>query len=433
MNLSKGEIDRLGNLIREETGALSESTINRLQEYRTSHKEALSEIFRIICTVTPRVKGRSIVTYRIKRFQSIISKLNRIPEMRFSRMGDIGGCRCILETDEEVFKLKSVLEGKLNIIKVNDYITNPREDGYRSLHLYVNLPNDSTLIEIQLRNISDHNWATLVEITDLLFDTKLKEYGDHTEFSRFHYLLSIVDDLTIQERKEIIKIIYKHKYVEKLSGVFARNYIQVRKQWLNIQNKTTHKYFLIESNKDDVPSIESFRNFNEAELNYFNLYKTRPDANAVLTHLPFPSYNQIGIAYSNYILTFHDFLNDCDRIHESLIIDSLEIGKILDFRRFLDRYNEMAYNRLRILVEEANEVNSIIKRSKKSKIKSKEKEWATDLNNQIKSIYDDSRKFRSKFQTILPSKGFKRILIALIVRRATNKYRRNVRKLNLSK
>ena len=51
------------------------------------------------------------------------------------------------------------------------------DSGYRSIHLNVRLKGDKRVVEIQLRALEHHNWATLVEITDLLFRTKLKELG----------------------------------------------------------------------------------------------------------------------------------------------------------------------------------------------------------------------------------------------------------------
>lgn len=350
--------------------------------------------------------------------------------MRFSRMWDIGGCRCILDSDKHVYQLKKLLERKLIIKKENDYIKEPQADGYRSLHLYVTLPGDSTVIELQLRNNDDHNWATLVEITDLLFETKIKEYKDHTELSRFHYLLSIIEDTTLHEKKEIIRIISKHKYLERLSEVFARNYLEVRKQWLGIQNKTAHKYFLIESNKDDVPSIESYKNFIDAELDYFNLYKNRPDANAVLTHLPFPSYNHISIAYSNYILTFHAFLRDCDKLYELLILESLKHQRIIDFRKFLHLYSEMAFNRVKTLTEETKIINSIIKSGRNAKLKAKEKEWANDLQATIKSLNADAASFRKEFNVLIPTSGIKGFVFKMILKNNNEKYKERLNKLS---
>ena len=48
------------------------------------------------------------------------------------------------------------------------------------------------VIEIQIRSLEQHNWATLVEISDLLFQSKLKEFNDKKcpDLYEFHRILA---------------------------------------------------------------------------------------------------------------------------------------------------------------------------------------------------------------------------------------------------
>ena len=46
-----------------------------------------------------------------------------------------------------------------------------KDSGYRSIHIYVKDHQTQKPIEIQIRNKEQHNWATLVEIVDLLYGT----------------------------------------------------------------------------------------------------------------------------------------------------------------------------------------------------------------------------------------------------------------------
>lgn len=180
--MTNGEINRLGDKVRAEyiTDSLSENILNELQTYRTSHKDSLANVYNALCNLNRKMGKQNIVTYRIERFESIIGKLYRFPKMEFSRMWDIGGCGCIVNNNEEVYKLKELIEKSANLVirTKNDHIEKPKPDGYKSLHLYISLKIEpNKVIELQIRNKEDHNWATLVEITDLLFDVKLKEYG----------------------------------------------------------------------------------------------------------------------------------------------------------------------------------------------------------------------------------------------------------------
>jgi ppGpp synthetase/RelA/SpoT-type nucleotidyltranferase len=66
-------------------------------------------------------------------------------------------------------------KAEFNVKYVNNYLVNAKEDGYRGYHLYVESPIDrDKLIEIQLRTVTAHKWASLVEIIDILYNLKLK-------------------------------------------------------------------------------------------------------------------------------------------------------------------------------------------------------------------------------------------------------------------
>lgn len=433
MNISKGDIDRLGEKIREEKFSLNEDTLLKLQEYRTSHQDSLSSIFSILCSYIRKVNASTIVTYRIKRFESIIGKLLRYPDMRFSRMWDIGGCRCIVNNDLDVYKFKTLLEkdNRITIVKEYDYIKEPQKDGYKSLHLFIKCNHNDKIIEVQLRNLKDHNWATLVEITDVLYDSKIKELGDNKELANFHLLLSKISDLSITDKKEIARIIKKYSYFEKLSEVFSRNYIKVRQQWFDIESQNNHRYFLIETKKDEIPKIYSFKNTIEAENQYLSVYKSTQNANIVLTHLPNPSYSQISIAYSNYILTFHSFLDECYEILESLIVEALEQKKYYDYFKIFNLYNFLLFGHIKNLMTEIKEMGLYSKsrqQQKKRKNVKKEKEWTEDIKRLVDKSNQRSKRLAIKFRKSIPKSETGKFLVKLITSYISNKYKRKIKK-----
>lgn len=360
--MTKGEIDRLGNEIRLEYENISEIALLKLQDYRIAHKESLSEIFNILCSLNKNKKN--IITYRIKRFESIIGKLYRYPKMNLSRMWDIAGCRIIVDSNDDVYSFKRRIENNSQIIikKEYDYIKNPQEEGYKSLHLFLQVPDKDFVVELQIRNRNDHNWATLVEITDLLFNSKLKEYGDNEDLFVFHQLLSRRFELNIEEKIKIASIIKKYKYLDKLTDVFSRNYVQVRKQWVDLEDSKRYNYFLIETSAESIPKIKSFNKFEEAEKEYLDLYKNNTNANIVLTYLPNPKYHQISIAYSNYILTYHSFMNDCYDILEDLTLNCLKNRRYLGYFKYFNLYNSILFNNIRSLANEIREAKIYLKK-----------------------------------------------------------------------
>lgn len=421
---TKGEIDRLGNLIREQGANIQDDTLLDLQSYRTSHKELLSSTFNMLCSLAKRIHPETIVSYRIKRFESIISKLNRYPKMRFSRMWDIGGCRCIVRHDNDVYKFEKLLNdhNEFEIVKRTDYIKEPQKDGYKSLHLFVKHKSNDKIIEVQLRNQKDHNWATLVEITDLLYDSKLKELAElengakDSKLYRFHFLLAQIDEVEIDEKKEIASIIKEYSYFETLSEVFSRNHLRVRKQWLDIESRYNHKYFLIETTKDDVPKIKSFNSSVSAENEYFNLYKGNQNANIVLTHLQKPNYQQISIAYSNYILTYHSFLEECMLMLESIIQEALSRRELRKYHKTFHLYNNLVLCHSKNLLAEIIEFKDFSNRNKKktNNDRKKEKEWVGDIKKQLRKSEDRAKRLGQKLQRYLPSKSFSRFLFMTV-------------------
>lgn len=114
------------------------------------------------------------VKSRIKTPQSIIEKLERkgLPITFASMMknlNDIAGVRVICPYISDIYNIRNMLlkHPDIRLIEEKDYIIEPKESGYRSLHLVIEIPvylSESThnvKVEIQLRTIAMDFWATL--------------------------------------------------------------------------------------------------------------------------------------------------------------------------------------------------------------------------------------------------------------------------------
>ena len=111
---------------------------------------------------------------RIKSPRSIIGKLKRrgFPislQSMMVNLNDIGGIRVICPFIEDIYTVADMLmrQDDLKLIDRKDYIENPKPNGYRSLHLILEVPiflSDRTQpvhIELQLRTIAMDFWASL--------------------------------------------------------------------------------------------------------------------------------------------------------------------------------------------------------------------------------------------------------------------------------
>lgn len=82
---------------------------------------------------------------------------------------DIAGMRIIVSYIDDVYALVQSLRvhDDLQIVKVKDYIANPKPNGYRSLHIIVKTPiyfldkKQYVPVEIQFRTIAMDFWASL--------------------------------------------------------------------------------------------------------------------------------------------------------------------------------------------------------------------------------------------------------------------------------
>lgn len=111
---------------------------------------------------------------RLKNPQSIYEKLIRknLPitiESVENNLFDVAGVRVVCSFVDDIYMLADCLlqQDDITLIKKKDYIQHPKENGYRSLHLIVEVPiflqNEKKLmkVEVQLRTIAMEFWANL--------------------------------------------------------------------------------------------------------------------------------------------------------------------------------------------------------------------------------------------------------------------------------
>ena len=111
---------------------------------------------------------------RIKSPASILEKLNRnnIPLSIAgveNNLNDIAGIRVICSFPDDIYMLADCLLAQDDIVLVQrkDYIKNPKPNGYRSLHLILEVPIFLTdekkmmRVEVQFRTIAMDFWASL--------------------------------------------------------------------------------------------------------------------------------------------------------------------------------------------------------------------------------------------------------------------------------
>ncbi len=115
-----------------------------------------------------------LIESRVKEPASILEKMNR-KGYEFTvknieeKLNDVAGVRVICSFVEDIYYLASMLSAQddLEVLKVKDYIKKPKKNGYRSLHLIIQIPiflsseKRYMRVEVQFRTIAMDFWASL--------------------------------------------------------------------------------------------------------------------------------------------------------------------------------------------------------------------------------------------------------------------------------
>ncbi|KMY21156.1 GTP pyrophosphokinase family protein [Bacillus pumilus] len=168
MNMSATHVEDLKNVM--------EDWKNELLVYKFALDE-MDTKFSIISQEYNLIHGHNPIEHtksRIKSFESIVNKLARkgcdiTTQCAKEYIHDIAGVRIICSFIQDIYNIMDVLRQRedLKILEVKDYIQHPKPNGYRSVHLIVEIPVyltnrvEHVKVEIQVRTIAMDFWASL--------------------------------------------------------------------------------------------------------------------------------------------------------------------------------------------------------------------------------------------------------------------------------
>ncbi|WP_374254198.1 bifunctional (p)ppGpp synthetase/guanosine-3',5'-bis(diphosphate) 3'-pyrophosphohydrolase [Acinetobacter brisouii] len=138
------------------------------------------------------------ITGRVKHIYSIYRKM-KSKNLSFDQLYDIRALRVLVKDVPECYHVLGIVHQIWRHIphQFDDYITNPKANGYRSLHTAVIAENKS--LEVQIRTLEMHNEAELGVCSHFNY----KEGAKNTDFSfnhRLHSLRAVLEHY--QERNE---------------------------------------------------------------------------------------------------------------------------------------------------------------------------------------------------------------------------------------
>ncbi|VVB99832.1 Region found in RelA / SpoT proteins [uncultured archaeon] len=209
-NYSETEVNNAGRTLIKKQPSPSREELDEatkiLDNWRGAHSYPM-HVFKVrLKGEAKKVDKNALTAQRLKRVPAIIYKLtrqysNRKNLITLFEMQDIGGCRAIMPNVMLAKQLYELHYQKGNLkhkaVKINDYITKPKNDGYRSFHIVYAYHSDKgkkayngLLVELQFRSKLQHLWATAVEVVGFITQQAIKTNEGSEEWNEFFKLLS---------------------------------------------------------------------------------------------------------------------------------------------------------------------------------------------------------------------------------------------------
>jgi len=334
---SRQKISNAGNRVRQ--GTATNEDVAAIEEWRAAHRHVLNSFQAFFRNRTRDTE--IVVAQRHKRRRTIIDKLSRFPKMQLGRMDDVAGCRLIFPNIEELYTFRNnVHSARFNHTLKNDperydYISNPKESGYRGIHdIYKYDVRSETgrnykglLIEIQYRTFSQHAWATCVELVGFLTNNQPKfDRGDE----RFKRILRISSEIIARSVED------NNSSLPGLSdATLLRNFLELDKSLgfmemlrrLNATDKSASKdrnfILVFGDNSIDPLEIHSYPNATTALQELFNIERERPDLDVVL--VKGDTAEDIREAFKNYFSDARHFIelieSGCEKLSGKSVLE----------------------------------------------------------------------------------------------------------------
>lgn len=146
------------------------------------------------------------IKHRIKSPESITKKLltKGLPityNAVVVHLNDVAGMRIICPFIDDIYQTKEFISNlkDISIINIKDYISHPKQNGYRSLHMIVEVPVKFSdyiqpiKVEIQIRTIAMDFWASLEH--QLVYKSVFKNNVSmiHDELNEYAQMIFDVD------------------------------------------------------------------------------------------------------------------------------------------------------------------------------------------------------------------------------------------------
>lgn len=162
------------------TGEESLEKLKAFEQLMTMYRCAIREVKTKFEVLNDDLSARNsrnpieMIKTRVKTPASIAEKLKRLgcefsTESITTNLNDVAGVRIVCAFVDDIYEVANMFlrQDDVRLIKVKDYIKNPKDNGYRSYHMIVEVPvffadrKQHMRVEVQFRTIAMDFWASL--------------------------------------------------------------------------------------------------------------------------------------------------------------------------------------------------------------------------------------------------------------------------------
>ncbi|MBN2778215.1 MAG: RelA/SpoT domain-containing protein [Bacteroidales bacterium] len=340
MKYSKNQIKKAGRIFKEKLEATDEEikfAEDILTYWRTIHGQIIINIQDKIYDNAYRIDKNAFVAKRLKRTPSIIAKLKRLNNIQLSTMQDIAGIRVVVSSITKLQRLVKILSSDsdhLELKGIDNYLENPKDSGYRSVHLiykYISPENselNGLLVEVQIRTYKQHAWATAVETMGTYLNSNLKFNEGQVKWLKYFSLTSsafaymektkpVPKYSGLTEIETYQQALYEYRYNKIEDNLTAFSIVS---KILCDEKKKDKKYHIVMLDIDNkTVYIDSFKEDEliQANKHYTILEKENENnKNRQIVLVSIDSVNELRSAYPNYFLDTKEFIRNMKLIQQ---------------------------------------------------------------------------------------------------------------------
>ena len=338
MRYSRNQLNKAGQTVVSDDDVFKVAeAVTLIDDWRALHQPVLDDMTAQVGQVLS-ANGIPVAfsSKRLKRMPSIVDKLKHNPQMGLGGVQDIGGARFAFEDIPTLMTAFQLLQNttleRFSLKATYDYVRQPKESGYRSIHFVYKYHSeeeekDGMLVELQIRTRLQHDWATAVETAELISHSPLKASVGDEHWQDYFKLVSAI--FARQERqataaqfaslseadfcREYDAIENKHRFTEQLSYLvgavkiasdysFSKGFVVVHIDYENHVSRLRHfKAEEIEAANELYSKVESSINRNVGAV--------------VLVAVS--DMNELREAYPSYFLNANEFITELMQFHKA--------------------------------------------------------------------------------------------------------------------